>query len=131
MKIYIRQKCRRFILANAKETTDKIPETKTYYFYVLYCQDNTLYGGFTTNLANRLSVHNDGKGAKYTRVLKRQPVQMIYAERFSSKSRAMQAEYRFKQLTRLKKERYLADHGQSDIRGQQLVLVNRVNEDVD
>lgn len=108
--------------------SDEKTKAKAYYFYVLYCQDNTLYGGYTTNLANRLSVHNDGKGAKYTRVLKRRPVQMVYAERFASKSLAMQAEYRFKQLTRLKKERYLADHGQGDIRSQQLVLINQVDE---
>lgn len=101
---------------------------KTYYFYVLYCKDNTLYAGFTTDLAKRLAVHNAGEGAKYTRVTKRRPAQMIYAEQFATKSLAMHAEYRFKQLTRAEKEAYLKVNGQPNIRHQQLVLVDRVKE---
>lgn len=57
-------------------------------------------------------MHNDGKGAKYTRVLKCLSVQMVYAERFASKSLAMQAEYRFKTINLLQKNVTLADHGQ-------------------
>ena len=98
---------------------------KTFYFYVLYCQDGTLYGGYTVDLAKRLATHNEGKGAKYTRVQKRRPVRMIYAERWESKSLAMSAEAKFKRLTRPAKERYLKEHGQEDVRSQQLVLVNK------
>lgn len=83
-----------------------------YYFYVVYCQDNTLYAGYTTNLDARMKRHNDGKGAKYTRVRTRRPVQLIYAEKWSTKQDAMRAEYRFKQLTRLEKERYLHEQRQ-------------------
>ena len=98
-------------------------KTNSYFFYVLYCKDNTLYAGFTTDLAKRLAVHNAGEGAKYTRVAKRRPAKMIYAEQFETKSLAMQAEYRFKQLTRTQKESYLRNNGQQDIRSQQFVLV--------
>ena len=31
------------------------------------CKDNSLYTGFTTDLLHRLQIHNQGKGAKYTR----------------------------------------------------------------
>lgn len=82
---------------------------KISYFYVLYCKDNTLYGGYTTNLERRLNQHNSGTGAKYTRIDSKRPVKMIYAEKYTTKSEAMKAEYAFKQLTRKQKEAYLID----------------------
>ncbi|AXY24585.1 hypothetical protein CL176_00270 [Suicoccus acidiformans] len=97
---------------------------KSYYFYVLYCRDDTLYGGFTTNLQAREATHNAGKGAKYTRVRSRQPVRMIYAERFSDKRQAMRSEYQFKQLTRAAKEQYLRQHGIVNVKEASFVLVN-------
>ncbi|APB32083.1 MULTISPECIES: GIY-YIG nuclease family protein [Vagococcus] len=85
-------------------------QVKHHYFYVLLCADNTFYAGYTTNLERRLAEHNSGKGAKYTRLKKRRPAKMIHHEVFETKSEAMQKEYAFKQLTRLKKETYLADN---------------------
>ena len=82
---------------------------QAYYFYVLFCQDGTLYGGYTVDLANRLATHNAGKGAKYTRVRKRLPVRMIYAERWESKSLAMSAEAKFKRLTRPQKDKQMLE----------------------
>lgn len=82
-----------------------------YYFYVLYCKDGTLYAGFTTDLERRLAAHNSGRGAKYTRVRSRRPAKLIYREQWSSKSLAMQAEARFKQLSRSQKETYLKKAG--------------------
>lgn len=100
-----------------------------HYFYVLYCQDNSLYGGYTVDLARRLKAHNDGKGAKYTRVRSRQPLRMIYAEHFNSKSEAMSQEAWFKRLSRPDKERYLKEKGQANIQSSQTVIVNKVDED--
>ena len=82
-------------------------DAKTHYFYVLLCHDNTLYAGYTIDPARRLQEHNDGSGAKYTRVAKRPPVTMIHQECFSSRSEAMKAEAAFKRLTRRQKEAYL------------------------
>ncbi|EOT43895.1 MULTISPECIES: GIY-YIG nuclease family protein [Enterococcus] len=81
-----------------------------HYFYVLLCRDNTFYGGYTTDLARRLKEHNDGVGAKYTRLKKRRPLQMIHAEVFSDRSSATKAEAAFKKLSRPQKERYLKQH---------------------
>lgn len=81
------------------------------YFYVLYCKDGTLYGGYTIDLARRLKEHNSGKGAKYTRPQKRRPAKYLYAEAYPSKSEAMRAEYAFKALTRQDKEAYLNHQG--------------------
>lgn len=85
--------------------------TSSYYMYVLYCADNTLYCGFTNNVAHRFSVHQHYRGAKYTRVKRRHPLRLIYQERFSDKHAALSAEYHFKHQTRKMKEAYLANHG--------------------
>ncbi|WP_027631713.1 GIY-YIG nuclease family protein [Clostridium hydrogeniformans] len=71
------------------------------YVYILECNDKTLYTGWTTNLERRLKVHNEGKGAKYTRA--RLPVSILYYEEFEEKIEAMKREYAIKKLTREKK----------------------------
>ena len=76
-----------------------------HYFYVLECNDKSLYAGYTNNLDKRIAVHNAGKGAKYTRA--RGPVTCVYYEIFDTKQQAMSAEYAFKQLTRAKKLEYM------------------------
>lgn len=72
-----------------------------YYVYLLRCADGTLYTGFTNDLARRLTAHNAGKGAKYTRG--RRPVELVYWESFSNKSSALRREYAIKQLPRRQK----------------------------
>lgn len=89
----------------------EVQYSKSHYFYVLYCKDKTLYGGYTTEPLRRLTAHNRGVGAKYTRASHRRPLQMVYIEEWPDKQSAMQAEYRFKQLTRPQKEKYLKQHG--------------------
>lgn len=79
-----------------------------HYFYVLHCKDNSYYAGYTTDLKRRLTQHNNGIGAKYTRVAARRPLEMIYAEPFSTRSEATKAEAAFKKLSRAHKERYLS-----------------------
>lgn len=88
-----------------KKTTDHL-------FYVLECKDGSYYAGYTNDLEKRIRVHNEGKGAKYTRA--RKPVHCIYHECFETKREAMQAEYRFKQLTRDAKERYIGKGNKLD-----------------
>ncbi|WP_203334963.1 GIY-YIG nuclease family protein [Planococcus beigongshangi] len=82
-------------------------ETISHYFYVLECADSSYYAGYTNDLQKRLDAHNSGKGAKYTRA--RGPVRMIHFEEFETKPEAMKAEYAFKQLTKAKKIRYIAE----------------------
>ena len=76
-----------------------------HYFYVLECRDTSLYAGYTNNLEKRITAHNAGKGAKYTRA--RGPVKCIYYETFTTKEQAMSAEYAFKQLKRSQKIDYI------------------------
>ena len=42
-------------------------ENEEHYFYVVSCKDDSLYAGYTNNLKRRIKLHNEGKGAKYTR----------------------------------------------------------------
>ena len=72
-----------------------------HYTYILECKDQTLYTGYTTDLERRLKVHNDGKGAKYTKI--RRPVKLVYHEEFDNKSEALKREYALKQLSRKQK----------------------------
>lgn len=72
-----------------------------HYTYILECKDQTLYTGYTTDLDRRLKVHNEGKGAKYTKV--RRPVNLVYHETFDNKSEALKREYALKQLSRKQK----------------------------
>lgn len=76
--------------------------TIKYFIYIARCTDETLYTGYTVNLEARESIHNKGKGAKYTRA--RLPIKIIYSESFDTKSEAMKREYSIKKMTRLKKE---------------------------
>lgn len=85
--------------------------TSSYYMYVLYCADDTLYCGFTNNVMHRLTVHQRRQGAKYTRVKSRHPLRLIYQEKFPTKHAALSAEYHFKHQSRQKKKFYLAEHG--------------------
>ena len=71
------------------------------YTYILKCNDDTLYTGWTNNLEKRIKDHNDGKGAKYTKT--RRPVELVYHEEFETKEEAMKREYAIKQLTRTQK----------------------------
>lgn len=78
----------------------------SHYVYILRCADNSLYTGYTTNLARRLVVHNSGKGAKYTR--SRLPVRLVYYEEVSTRSEGLKLESSIKKLTKEKKEDLVA-----------------------
>ncbi|XJZ27361.1 GIY-YIG nuclease family protein [Bacillota bacterium Lsc_1132] len=80
-------------------------ENNEHFFYVLTCRDGSFYGGYTNNLERRVKLHNEGKGAKYTRG--RGPVTLTFFEKYPSKSEALKAEWHFKSLSRKKKIEFL------------------------
>lgn len=69
--------------------------------YIVRCADGSLYTGWTNNIERRIRMHNEGKGAKYTK--SRRPVELVYLEIFDSKNKAMSREAGIKQLTRKEK----------------------------
>ena len=83
-----------------------------HFVYIIKCADNTLYTGWTTNIAKRLETHNSGRGAKYTR--SRRPVKLVYLEEFDDKIDAQKREYAIKQLTRIKKEKLIENFNVND-----------------
>ena len=72
------------------------------YTYILKCKDDSLYTGWTNDLKKRITSHNAGKGAKYTKA--RRPVELVYYEEFQKREEAMKREYAIKQLSRKEKE---------------------------
>ena len=78
-----------------------------HHVYVLECSDGSLYTGYTTDLERRVTEHDAGEGAKYTRG--RTPVELVHAESFDSRSAAMRREYEIKGLSRAGKERLVED----------------------
>ena len=51
------------------------------------------YVGYTNNLKKRLSLHNNSKGAKFTRGKK---WYLVYSKKYVNKSTAMKEEYKLK-----------------------------------
>lgn len=84
------------------------------YAYLLKCADDTFYCGWTNNLKKRLTAHNSGRGAKYTK--SRRPVVLVYYEKFETKEEAMRREAAIKKFSRKKKEALVREgniHGQA------------------
>ena len=71
---------------------------KTWYVYILECGDGTLYTGITDDVLRRLRVHEEGKGAKYTRG--RGPLKLRYQEACESYSHALRREIEIKRMKR-------------------------------
>lgn len=85
-----------------------MPAAKINFFtYILQCRDGTYYTGYTNDLAARLIRHNKGLASKYTR--SRLPVKMVWSKKYKTKSLAMRAEARIKNLTRLEKEKLITE----------------------
>ena len=64
------------------------------------------YVGYTNNLKKRVNLHNNGKGAKFTRG---RQWKIIYSEKYDTKSEAISREYYIKKNRKLRnfiKERY-------------------------
>ena len=81
---------------------------KKWYVYILQCADKTLYTGITNNLNKRISDHNKGLGAKYTKG--RNPLHLVFKEQHSDRVSAAKKESKIKKLT--KKEKLILIHNQ-------------------
>lgn len=73
-----------------------------FFVYLARCADGSLYTGSTDNIDAREKCHNLGYGAHYTR--QRQPVKIIYWERFDTLVEARRREKQIKKWRREKKE---------------------------
>ncbi len=72
-----------------------------WFVYILLCEDNSLYTGYTNNVSHRFSDHKNGKGGHYTRSHK--PIKIIYSEQLPTQSQALKRELEIKSWSRKKK----------------------------
>jgi putative endonuclease len=70
--------------------------------YIVQCVDGSLYVGSTIDLERRISEHNLGLGAAYTR--RRRPVQLVWAAEFNRVDEAFAFEKRVQGWSRRKRE---------------------------
>jgi putative endonuclease len=68
-----------------------------WHVYIVRCADASLYTGIAKDLHARISEHNAGGGAKYTRT--RLPVELVYIEEASGRSAAQRREAAIKKLS--------------------------------
>jgi putative endonuclease len=83
-----------------------------WYVYILRCADNSLYTGVATDLVARVSTHNAGKGAKYTRG--RRPVVLVYQEVVVDRAAAQRREAEIKRMPAESKREFVRLHNGVD-----------------
>ena len=67
----------------------------------LISKKSITYVGYTKDIKKRISLHNSGKGAKFTRGRK---WKLIYKEKYSSKNKAISREYYIKKNRKLRNQ---------------------------
>ena len=73
-----------------------------YFVYLLVSKNKNRtisYVGYTNNINKRLKLHNDSKGAKFTRGRK---WKLVYYKKYDNKILAMKEEYKLKKNYRLR-----------------------------
>lgn len=81
-----------------------------WFVYLLYSKSkNRHYIGSTNDLESRLTKHNTGKGAKYTRMAK--DWKIIYFESFDTKQEALSYEYKVKKNKKCRKDLHKKAYG--------------------
>ena len=87
--------------ASASANSSFLSSSKGFFVYVLRCSDGSLYVGHTSDVAERVKVHNNGRGATWTAC--RRPVVLVYHERHPSEVKAVARERQLKRWTQAKK----------------------------
>jgi putative endonuclease len=80
-----------------QETHSPLKKHKSYFVYMLLCNDGSYYTGYTSNVLSRFERHKKGHGARYTKM--RQPKRIVYLQRFSTRRAAMRRERQMKALS--------------------------------
>lgn len=75
-----------------------------YYTYMIRCEDNSIYTGYTNDIEGRMKAHfgKSKVAAKYTKSHKPTKIEVIWRTR--EKANACKLEYRIKQLNKTEKE---------------------------
>lgn len=80
-----------------------------FWVYILHCNNDTYYTGYTNDITKRYQSHLDGTGkCKYTRSFK--PLRIAQCWKINGdKSFSMKIERMIKKLSRAEKEKYIAN----------------------
>ena len=84
-------------MPNDKTETDR----RTYYVYLLLCNDGSYYTGYTINVTLRFEEHKKGRGARYT--MMHRPDRIAYVEKFRTRGAAIRRERQIKSLSHREK----------------------------
>lgn len=76
--------------------------------YILECADGTFYTGITNDLEARITAHENGSGAKYTKG--RGPFTLLYSEDCEDRSIASKRELAIKKLGRAEKAAFIKNY---------------------
>ena len=85
-----------------------------------------IYTGYTKHLASRLTQHSGISNVKGARLTRKQPIELVYLERYSSQKKAMKREWEFKHTSPLNQKKNkisLIKQFQED----QKELLNKIN----
>lgn len=72
-----------------------------YYVYIILCINGSFYTGYTKDINERVRLHANGRGARYTKM--HPPKEVAYVEQFTSRSEAMRREKAIKKLSHQQK----------------------------
>ena len=78
---------------------------KTWYLYLIECQDGSIYTGITLDVAARYAAHQNGTGARYTR--SHPPKCLLAVVHYPNRSEASKAEYAMKKLSAGEKREFV------------------------
>jgi putative endonuclease len=90
------------------ELAKQMATVKNYWVYILQCENNSFYTGYTNDLEKRFAAHLNGTASKYTRSFK--PICIAQSWKImGDKSLAMKLEKFIKKLSRKQKEIIIAN----------------------
>ena len=85
---------------------------KTYFIYIIKCDNNILYTGITTDYKRRFDEHNkvkgSNKGAKFTK--SHRPNCIVALWKTNNRSNALRLEIRITQLQKMDKQKLIDDN---------------------
>ncbi len=84
----------------------KIQREGRFWVYIVRCKNDTYYTGYTSDIEQRIALHNSGHGAKYLRG--RGPVTLVFSKEYHYCKNALDAERKIKKYTRFQKEELIA-----------------------
>jgi predicted GIY-YIG superfamily endonuclease len=87
--------------ASAPADSSVLSQSKGFFVYILRCADGSFYAGHTSDVEDRVKLHNDARGAHWTAC--RRPVTLVYQEQCPSEAKAITRERQLKGWSHAKK----------------------------